>query len=67
MTPEKNGYFLLATLLHCDSQLFKYGCSAMAEYSRGGQDRSFEVWVVLVKYFQQSHNQLISMAMVKIC
>ena len=67
MTPEKNCYFFPATLLHCYSQLFKYGCSAMAESSRGAQDRSFEAWFVLAKYFQESHNQLISLAMVKIC
>ena len=67
MTPEKSGYFLLATWLLYYSQLFKYGCFAMAESSRGAQDRSFEAWVALAKYFQESHNQLISMAVVKIC
>ena len=63
----KSDNFLAHTMKVYCASLIRYELSRMADPLRGAQGGSLEVCVTVAKYFSEIHNQLITMAMAKIC
>ena len=67
LTLGKSNHFFADNLTFSCASMVKDELARIADPLRGAQGGSFEVWDTLAKHFSEVHNQLITMAMAKIC